>query len=176
MEERSPDNHWFTQHLTYGHDVETAFLLLETAHVLELEEDEPTHMIAKRLVDHSLESGWDQEYGGFFDAGKEVDGKIEIINRNKSWWGLVEGMNALLLMHRLHPHDSLAYDRLFLKSWEHIDSFLIDKEHGGWYNAALDTSPESIHGAKSHIWKTTYHNTRGMINCILMLRDKNPLV
>jgi mannobiose 2-epimerase len=175
MEKRSPDNHWFTQHLTYGHDVETAFLLLETAHVLGLEEDDWTNRISKKLVGHSLESGWDTEKGGFFDAGKKVDGRIEIINRNKSWWGLVEGMNALLLMHSFYPDDSLAYDQLFLKSWKHIDKYLIDKEHGGWYNAALDTSPESARQRKSHIWKTTYHNTRGMISCIQMLRNKNPL-
>jgi mannobiose 2-epimerase len=172
MERRSPDNHWFTQHLTYGHDVETAFLLTETAHFLDLEKDEETRSIAKRLVDHSLESGWDPEYGGFFDAGKKENGTITIINRNKSWWGLVEGMNALLLMHRLYPDDPMGYGEKFLRSWEHIDSYLIDKEHGGWYNASLDSSPESVQGNKSHIWKTTYHNTRGMLNCILMLRNR----
>ncbi|MDF1575405.1 MAG: sulfatase-like hydrolase/transferase [Bacteroidales bacterium] len=170
MEKRSPDNHWYTRHFTYGHDVESAFLLLETAHALGLEEDEKTHRIAKKLVDHSLESGWDREAGGFFDAGRELDGKITIINRNKSWWGLVEGMNALLLMHRLYPDDPADYGQKFLKSWEHIDAWLIDKEHGGWYNAALDTSPESAMQGKSHIWKTTYHNTRGMLSCIHMLR------
>jgi mannobiose 2-epimerase len=173
MEKRSPDNHWFTQHLTYGHDVETAFLLLETAHVLDLEEDERTHMITKKLVDHSLESGWDGENGGFFDAGKKENGTISIINRNKSWWGLVEGMNALLLMYTQYPEDPLDYYSKFMKSWEHIDTYLIDKDYGGWYNAALDTSPESIQGGKSHIWKTTYHNTRGMLNCIRMLRQTN---
>jgi len=171
MEKRSPTNHWFTQHFTYGHDVETAFLLLETADALGLKKDEKTHLIAKNLVDHSLESGWDQEAGGFFDAGKEQDGKITIIKRNKSWWGLVEGLNALLLMQQLYPDDPRAYDQKFLKAWEHIDTYLIDKEHGGWYNAALDTSPESIRQGKSHIWKTSYHNTRGMISCINMLRS-----
>jgi mannobiose 2-epimerase len=171
MERRSPDNHWFTQHLTYGHDVETAFLLMETAHFLDLALDERTLSIAKRLVDHSLESGWDPEYGGFFDAGKKENGTVTIINRNKSWWGLVEGMNALLLMHSLYPDDPQEYGQKFLLSWEHIDSYLIDKEHGGWYNASLDSSPESVRSKKSHIWKTTYHNTRGMINCIGMLRN-----
>jgi len=174
MERRSPDRHWFTQHFTYGHDVETAFLLLETAHVLGLKKDERTPLIAKNLVNHSLESGWDQEKGGFFNAGKEINGEIRIIDRGKSWWGLVEGMNALLLMHQLYPDDPLAYDQKFLKAWEHIDSYLIDKEFGGWYNAALDTTPESKTADKSHIWKTTYHNTRGMISCIRMLRNNTP--
>jgi len=170
MDRRSPTDHWYTQHFTYGHDVETAFLLMETAHVLGWEEDAKTRQIAKRLVDHSLESGWDTEAGGFFDAGKEEEDTITIINTQKSWWGLVEGMNALLLMHQLYPDDEQDYEHKFLKSWEHIDTYLIDKEFGGWYNAALDTSPESVLQGKSHIWKTTYHNTRGMISCINMLQ------
>jgi len=160
----------YNLHITYGHDVETAFLLLETAHVLGWGEDETTHRIAKRLVDHSLASGWDHDAGGFFDAGKEVDGKIMIINDHKSWWGLVEGLNALLLMHTLYPDDPNEYGAKFLKSWEHIDTYLIDKEFGGWYNHGLDTFPESAKRGKSHIWKTTYHNARGMLNCIRMLQ------
>ncbi len=164
------EGQWFLDHFTYGHDVETAFLLLETAHFLGWEDDEQTHYIAKKLVDHSLASGWDSEAGGFYDAGIAVEDGIRIINNHKSWWGLVEGMNALLLMHTLYPDDPQDYYALFLKSWEHIDLYLIDKTYGGWYNAALDTYPENREMAKSHIWKTTYHNARGMVNCIHMLR------
>ena len=163
---------WFRDHFTYGHDVETAFLLLETAHILGWGENEQTHHIAKQLVDHSLASGWDPENGGFFDAGVPSETGIRIVNRHKSWWGQVEGMNALLLMHTLHPEDPRDYYALFLKSWEHIDLYLIDKTYGGWYNAALDTYPENREMAKSHIWKTTYHNARGMVNCIHLLRNK----
>ncbi|MEA3461495.1 MAG: AGE family epimerase/isomerase [Bacteroidota bacterium] len=161
---------WFLNHFTYGHDVETAFLLLETAHVLGWGEDEKTHHIAKQLVDHSLASGWDSAAGGFYDAGVASEDGIRIINNHKSWWGLVEGMNALLLMHTLYPEDPQDYYALFLKSWEHIDSYLIDKSYGGWFNAATDTYPETVDQPKSHIWKTTYHNARGMVNCIHMLR------
>jgi mannobiose 2-epimerase len=163
----------FTSHYTYGHDVETAYLLLETAHFLGMGEDETTHRIAKRLVDHSLESGWDHEAGGFFDAGIKKDGQITIFNDHKSWWGQIEGMNALLMMHQLYPEDPNDYYGKFLKSWKHIDTYLIDKEYGGWFNNALDTDPETRRRPKSHIWKTTYHNTRGMIRCIQMLRGEN---
>jgi len=162
---------WFKTHFTYGHDVETAFLLLETSHVLGWGEDEKTLFIAKQLVDHSLASGWDTEKGGFYDAGIASEEGIRIINNHKSWWGLVEGMHALLLMHTLYPDDPQDYYSLFLKSWEHIDTFLIDKTNGGWYNAATDTYPENVDRPKSHIWKTTYHNVRGMLNCIQMLRN-----
>jgi len=175
MESASGGDHWYTQHITYGHDVETAYLLLETAHMLGWDKDSATHRIAKRLVDHSLESGWDSVAGGFFDAGKTVDGEIKIINRHKSWWAQIEGMNALLLMHTLYPGDPADYYGLFVKMWEYIDRYLIDKEHGGWFNSGLDTFPENRTQRKSHAWKTTYHNARGMINCIRMLKhDDQP--
>jgi len=164
---------WFRDHFTYGHDVETAFLLLETAHILGWGDDELTHQLAKKLVDHSLASGWDSRNGGFYDAGVPGEEGARIINKHKSWWGLVEGMNALLLMHTLYPEDSRDYYALFLKSWEHINTYLIDKEYGGWYNYATDTYPETVDQLKSHIWKTTYHNARGMVNCIHMLRNIN---
>jgi len=171
-DEGAEEENWFLNHFTYGHDVETAFLLLETAHVLGWGEDEKTHHIAKQLVDHSLASGWDSIAGGFFDAGVSGEDGIRIVNNHKSWWGLVEGMNALLLMHTLYPEDPQDYYALFLLSWEHIDTYLIDKTYGGWYNHATDTHPENVDRMKSHIWKTTYHNARGMVNCIHMLRKE----
>ena len=162
----------FTRHITYGHDVETAYLLLETADILGFGEDEKTHRIAKRLVDHSLESGWDKEAGGFYDAGKEIDGEIRIINDHKAWWSQIEGLNALVLMHTLHPDDPRDYFSLALRMWEYIDRYLIDKKYGGWYNQGLDITPESRSKRKSHAWKTSYHTSRGMVNGIRMLRGE----
>jgi mannobiose 2-epimerase len=165
-------NYWFSQHYSYGHDVETAFLLLETARVLGWGGDKETHRIAKLLVDHSLESGWDTIAGGFYDAGKQSGMEVTILNHHKSWWGQAEGMNALLMMALLYPEDPNDYYGKFLKSWEYIDTFLIDREQGGWYNYGLDTFPENTGQRKSHIWKTTYHNTRAMVHCIRMLRGE----
>ncbi len=171
MAEGSEGRNHVIEHFTYGHDVETAFLLLETAHELGMGEDEDTHAIAKQLVDHSLASGWDSEVGGFFDAGKQIGDSIEIINNGKAWWSEIEGLNALLLMHTLYPEDPHDYYGLFLEMWEYIDTYLIDHEYGGWYNAGLDTSPDSKNQLKSHGWKTTYHNARGMVHCVEMLRS-----
>ncbi|NOR33913.1 MAG: hypothetical protein GQ579_04450 [Bacteroidales bacterium] len=53
---------WFFNHFTYGHDVETAFLLLETAHVLGWGEDEITHHTAKQLVDQGKSHIWKTSY------------------------------------------------------------------------------------------------------------------
>jgi cellobiose epimerase len=163
-------NPYFKDHFSYGHDVETAFLLLETAEALGLAENEKTLQITKRLVDHSLELGWDNEKGGFFDGGILADGKSKITDDKKSWWTEAEGLNALLIMHNLYPDDQHNYYSKFAEMWNYINTYLIDKEHGGWYNYGLDTSPKSKKQPKSHIWKGSYHNARSLVNCLKMLK------
>ncbi len=54
---------------SYGHDVETAYLMLETDEVLHHQASEKTERMAKMLVDHALAYGWDKVNGGFFQNG-----------------------------------------------------------------------------------------------------------
>ncbi len=169
MESLSGGNYWFTQHITYGHDVETAYLLLEAGKALGLDKDEKARMLARKLVDHSLASGWDNDRGGFYYVGYENGGKTRIHVPYKAWWTEAEGLNALMLMSRLYPGDTV-YPRKFRELWQYTDSFLIDKKYGGWYNYGTDNYPANATQKKSHNWKATYHNVRSMVNCIEMLR------
>lgn len=162
MDSLSQGNSWYTQHITFGHDVETAYLLLEAAKILGKEDDEEAYKLAKNLVDHSLEHGWDDEKGGFFYIGYKQKDYVLIHDPHKAWWTQAEGLNALHLMHNLHPNDSRDYYGKFLQLWEYIDTYLIDKEYGGWYNYGLDNYPENKTRKKSHNWKASYHNVRAM--------------
>lgn len=166
---RSGGNDYHSQHISYGHDVETAFLLLETAHVLGMGSDQKTHALAKKIVDHSLDHGWDGEQGGFFYMGKIREGKQEIISETKSFWVMAEALNALLLMHTLYPEDPRDYYGKFLATWNYIEAYLMDQEFGGWFSEGLDSARRSKDQPKSSGWKTTYHNTRAMVHCIEML-------
>jgi len=161
---------FYANHITFGHDVETAYLLYEAAHVLGIELDEALLGRFKRMVDHSLEQGWDAEYGGFYDAGIYRDGAMEIINDHKSWWGQAEGLNSLLLMHQLYPDDPHNYYQKFLKMWDYIKAYLIDDQHLGWYTSGLDKNPNSKQRNKADLWVVNYHTTRSLVNCIDMLR------
>ena len=122
-------NFW-VDHISFGHDVETAFLLLEASHVLGLENDTLTYGKAKKMVDHAVEMGWDAINGGFFDGGYYHQPSVCIIeNRAKVWWTQAEGLNSLLLMARLYSEEE-RYLELFKKQWGYIETYLIDNTHG----------------------------------------------
>ena len=163
-------NFWL-DHVSFGHDVETAFLMLEASHVLGRKIDTVTHFKAKKMVDHALEKGWDPKKGGFYDGGYYKDGpeNCTIENTAKVWWTQAEGLNTLLLMSQLHPDEERYYE-LFLKQWDYINTYMIDHKNGGWYHEGLDSNPEAVHDAKSHIWKVNYHTIRSMVNVIQMLK------
>ncbi len=155
-------------HVTPGHDIETSFLLLEAAHALGMEDDPETNEIAKLLTDHTLETGWDSETGGFYDLAYYFPGEdeITIVRDTKNWWAQSEGLNTLLIMANKYPDDPHNYFEKFVQQWEYINEYLIDHEKGGWYNSGIDKQPESVTSRKSHIWKGNYHTLRALMRVL----------
>ncbi len=164
--------HYYLDHVSFGHDVETAFLMLEASHALGGKQDALTLEKGKKMVDHALRTGWDGDLGGFYDGGYYFDGEenITIVNDDKNWWSQAEGLNSLLMMSFYFPDDKIAYRTYFDKLWKYTNTYLMDKEHGGWYEWGIDKRPESKTARKGHIWKTTYHNYRALINCQELLK------
>jgi mannobiose 2-epimerase len=155
-------------HDSFGHDIETAYLLVEAAEALGMPDDEKTWHMAHRLVDHALDWGWDDEHGGFYYAGEAFAG--EAFDKHKDWWTQAEGLNALLLMHRKYGTKTERYGKAFRKEWDFIERHLLDPVHGGWY---METTPEGKllgDGRKATAWKASYHTSRAMMNVATLLR------
>ena len=166
--------HRYLDHVSFGHDVETAWLMLEASHILGFKNDSITLHKAKHMVDHAMRNGWDSVVGGFYDEGYyfKDDDRITIIKDTKNWWAQAEGMNTLLLMADLFPNDPLHYFEKFKQLWNYTQTYLIDHEYGDWYEGGLDKQPELEKSLKGHIWKATYHHFRSLSNCISTLREE----
>ena len=162
--------HYSIDHVSVGHDIETAFLMLEAANALHLPVD-TTLSVGKSMVDHALDVGWDGEVGGFYDIVYYLPGQTEasVIRDTKTWWAQAEGLNSLLLMHTLFPNDVANYFDQFILLWDYAKNNLIDETHGGWYSGGLDKEPERRESAKSQIWKGSYHTVRSVMHCVDML-------
>ena len=170
--ERVIMRHHNLEHVSFGHDVETAYLMLEASEVLGLKNDTATSIVAKRMVDHALRNGWDSEAGGFYDEGYYFKDRpaITIIRDTKNWWAQAEGLNTLLLMADLYPTDEMQYYNKFEMLWKYADTNLIDHQYGDWYSGGLDKEPQMKTALKGNIWKAAYHQYRSLENCIKRLR------
>lgn len=152
--------HPIPDHDSYGHDVETAYLMLETDEVLHQKSSDETERMARMLVDHALAYGWDRENGGFCREGTTF-GKAE--DTMKEWWVQMEGLNALLLMHERYGRADAIYFQRFIEQWNFIRKHTIDgRNHGDFNLTKADGTP--IAGDKGSIWKAAYHDGRAFWN------------
>jgi mannobiose 2-epimerase len=162
----TPDWRSIPDHDSYGHDVETAYLMLEADEVLHGKASVATERMAKMLVDHALAYGWDAKNGGFFREGTTF-GKPE--DTMKEWWIQVEGLNALLLMHERYGRENPMYFESFIEQWRFIQQHTIDaKNHGLWNQTTADGKPVTLD--KGSIWKAAYHDGRAFMNVSARLR------
>lgn len=160
--------HHTLDHISAGHDVETAYLMLEASHALGLKNDTLTQQVAKRMVDQALKNAWDTTVGGFYDEGYYFKNKpgLTITRSTKNWWAQAEGLNTLLLMADQYPNDPLQYMEKYKQLWQYTQTYLIDHQYGDWYEGGLDKEPERKTGLKGHIWKSAYHTYRSLTNCV----------
>jgi len=151
---------------SYGHDIETAYLLVEAAEALGLQDDEKTWEVARKLVDHALRYGWDAAHGGFYDhgeAGQPASGT------DKVWWTQAEGLNALLLMEAHSDQTETKYRQGFLKQWQFIQQHQVDHTQGGWRSSVSRDGTPPAFEMKSDQWKDPYHQGRALMNVLRRL-------
>jgi cellobiose epimerase len=164
--------HLAKDHISFGHNIETAFLLVEASEKLFGKTDPKTQRVARKMLDHTLSNGFDHDYYGLFDRGYLFKGKpIEILDSGKSWWAQVEAWHALALFSNLYPDDKV-YPEAFQKMWRYIQNELIDHQYGGLYNAGLDTDPKNKTFRKAHAWKGCYHDGRAFFHVVSYAKQK----
>lgn len=152
---------------SYGHDLETAFLLVEAQHTLKNPENEKTlWQIAQRLVDHAHKYGWDTEHGGYYDSGP-VNGAAT--HKDKVWWTQAEALNALLLMHTHFGTKNPQYWQIFNQQWEFIKSKQVDAKNRGWFPYLQEDGTPQTGRFKSDEWTDPYHQGRAILQVMEML-------
>ena len=159
-------------YISFGHDIETAYLLLEASEVIGNENDVITNRVSKRMIDHTIQNGWDPETGAIYEAGFYFNNQegMTILEEYTQWWAATESFHTMLIMAELYPNDPIKYYDHFTLTWDYCKNYLIDSEHGGWYRLGIDESPQSVDGDKGGIWKGNYHSARSLINCIKLLQ------
>jgi mannobiose 2-epimerase len=155
-------------HVSYGHDVETVFLLAEAAAALGVPDDEATWALARRIWDNTLRHGYDTEHGGIFYEGPPR-GPAE--KRQKVWWAEAEALQSLCLMHARFVRREPRYWDAFVGTWAFVTRHQVDAQHGGWHGHVSPDGSKVLSADKGDNWKEPYHTCRALMNCADMLRD-----
>jgi mannobiose 2-epimerase len=163
----TPDWRAVPGHDSFGHDIETAYLLVEAAEALGRPDDAKTWKVARSLVDHALDWGWDDQHGGFHDKGETFGGAA--FDTDKVWWTQAEGLNALALMHHRFGAETPRYRDALLKQWSFIVNHQIDPKFGGWFNETTREGEPHGDDAKITPWKANYHTSRALMNVARLL-------
>jgi len=164
--------HLGKDHISFGHNIETAYLLTDASEILYGKPDDKTLAVSKKLLDHTLANGFDKNFRGVFDKGYQFPGEttIEILDSTKTWWAQAEAWHALALFSRLYPNET-GYATSFEHMWDYIRADVIDHQYGGWYNSGLDISPGNKTSRKAHAWKSCYHDGRALFQVLSYARE-----
>jgi cellobiose epimerase len=140
--------------ISYGHDIEAAWLLTEAAEILgDRALITRVHALAVRIADATLAGGIDQD-GGVFNEGSPRG----LTNTNKEWWPQAEAVIGFLNAFQVSKDE--RHLRAALKTWNFIDRHLIDRQHGEWLRGVTRNGTVLKDELKVSFWKCPYHNGR----------------
>ncbi|PCJ82541.1 MAG: N-acylglucosamine 2-epimerase [Bacteroidetes bacterium] len=146
--------------ISYGHDIETAWLLIEAAKVLN--DDallKQTQDIALTVVNTFLEEAIDTD-GSVINEKNLTSNTIDY---DRHWWPQVEALIGLHYAFNLVP--SQKYIDSSLAIWKYTKKHLIDHENGEWHFRVDRNGNAYAEEDKVSMWKAPYHTTRA---CILL--------
>jgi mannobiose 2-epimerase len=149
--------------VSYGHDIENIWLLMDARHVLDLPQA-PLVDLHRTLWEYSMKYGLDVEDGGLYYTGPF---QKPATHRDKSWWVQAELLISALRMYQLTGDP--RYARRFEQTWQFIDEKMTDHKRGGWF--ATVRPDGSVAGEKANLWKCAYHNGRALIESLSILKQ-----
>jgi len=141
-------------HVSYGHDIEGSWLLLEAAETLE-DADLLLRVVQESIAmaKATLEEGTDAD-GGIRNE-TEDDGSP---SDSKDWWPQAEAVVGYLGAYRLTGEE--AYMRAARRSWNYILRYIRDDANGEWHWGVDGKGLPRLEEPKVSAWKCPYHNGR----------------
>lgn len=161
--------------ISYGHDIEAAWLLHQAAAVLkDPSVTEVAHAEVLRLAEVSYAEGRDPDGSIYHEMNYgHKPGKLD---PDRHWWPQAEGTVGYLAAFQVSGEPK--FFRAFTQLWEFIEQHLVDRRYGEWLIQV--SAVQNQDGSTSYLppvpsykvseWKCPYHNARACMELGLRLR------
>lgn len=145
--------------VSYGHDLETAWLLMDALDALGTPLEPQVSQVALAMGKHSAQLGFDGKQGGYFEEGVPGGAPTKL---EKVWWIQAEALPGLWWLYRL-SNDASYLDKIeSTLAW--IEAHQVDRAYGEWYWSINPDGSVGSHGDhKGEEWKAQYHQLRATL-------------
>jgi mannobiose 2-epimerase len=153
-----------SRRISYGHDIEAAWLLTRAAATLaDVALVKRVRAVALRIADVTLAEGTDTD-GAIFNLGDPTG----IIDDTREWWPQAEAVVGFVDAWQLSGEP--RYLAAAARTWEFIEKNLVDRKHGEWFRGVTKAGAVIETFEKVGFWKCPYHNGRMGLELAARLR------
>jgi mannobiose 2-epimerase len=151
--------------ISYGHDIEAAWLLTWSADTLQ-DPDLIARIrpLAVKIADVTLAEGVDTD-GGVYNQGDPGG----LTDTNKEWWPQAEAVVGFLNAFRLSGQERFL--AAAFRTWDFIELRLIDRRNGEWFRGVTRDGRMLDNELKVSFWKCPYHNGRTGLEAVRRLSE-----
>jgi mannobiose 2-epimerase len=143
--------------VSYGHNVEFAWLMVRAQRVLGLE---PSWEQFYAYLDYTLRYGFDHRRGGLYTYGRH-DQPAD--RRHKVWWVQSELVGALT--DALVERDEERYAHALAQTLTFVDRHLTDRRDGVVVDSVQENGRRRVPKKAAH-WKAGYHEVRAAVKLV----------
>lgn len=151
--------------ISYGHDIEAAWLLEEAAIVLgDIPLINKVRAIVIQIADAASEGI--QPNGSIINERNYATGHVDT---NCDWWPQAEAMVGFYAAYELSKNKE--YAKKTIAAWAFTKKFIIDKNEGEWHWAVSEKGIIDVNNDKAGFWKCPYHNARMCLELIMRIKN-----
>lgn len=143
--------------ISYGHDIESSWLLWEAVNILQ---DNGLREYYRDIVIKLARNCVEQGVGEYHEVRDAYNFKTGTLMKERIWWVQAEGMIGFLNAYQITGEKK--FYQAFVNLWEFIKTYQKDHDHGEWrWLSTLDHPSRGDY--KIGFWKAPYHNGRAMM-------------
>lgn len=150
--------------VSYGHDIEAAWLLLECAEVIESETLIARFQELCLQLGRAAFEGMDHRDGGLW---YEFEPDTHHFILEKHWWPQAEAMVGWWDCYRLSPEET--FRKASVGAWKFIRQHMLDPVFGEWHWGVDSLGKPMLGQTKAGLWKCPYHNGRACLEMLARL-------
>jgi mannobiose 2-epimerase len=146
--------------VSYGHDIEATWLLLEAAEAIHNQSlIDKVKAVCIAISEATLE-GLDTDGGLWYEFEPASAHYI----KEKHWWPQAEAMIGFFNSWQISSNDKWL--QLSTANWYIVKQHILDKKNGEWYWGIYANGDVMPTEDKAGLWKCPYHNSRACLEII----------